>query len=234
MRKRSVRKIAKDFGVPRSTLTFYIKNPDHKTTLGPSPFLRCKEEEEIKKWIITSAKKGFPRNKEDIRDGVQKFLNDNPRPNPFPDNRPGEGWWKAFLKRHSNLSIRSSEGVKKASACITEKDIRGWFQDIHNYFNENNLLSVLEHPSRIFNADETNFELCNSTGRVLTEKGTKNVYSTEISKAKESITVLFTFSASGDTCCPFIVYPYQRLPENISDSVPDGWGIGKSDSGWMK
>lgn len=50
---------------------------------------------------------------------------------------------------------------------------------------------------------------------------------------KESITVLFTFSAAGDVCCPFIVYPYQRLPEKICESIPEGWGIGKSDNGWM-
>jgi hypothetical protein len=31
-----------------------------------------------------------------------------------------------------------------------------------------------------------------------------------------------------------IVYPYKRFPTNIAKSVPPGWGIGVSDTGWMK
>lgn len=46
------------------------------------------------RWILDSAKKGFPRKKYDILTSVQKFLIDNPRQNPFKDNRPGDGWLK--------------------------------------------------------------------------------------------------------------------------------------------
>ncbi|XP_022832409.1 uncharacterized protein LOC111360624 [Spodoptera litura] len=231
--KLSTRQIAEKYGVPRSSLRYYIKHPGHKTSLGPSPVLTISEENSLEDWIIISARKGFPRNKEDILDTVQKFLIENPRPNTFLNNRPGDGWWKAFLKRHPRLATRTSEGVTKASACVSEKDIRGWFTEIQNYATEKDLASVLNDPHRVFNADETNFQICVKTGQVLAEKGSKNVYNVEQSQAKESITVLFTFSAAGDICCPFIVYPYQRLPEKIADSVPDGWGLGKSDTGWM-
>lgn len=229
----STRQIAEKYCVPRSSLRYYIKNPGHKTSLGPSPILTVSEESRLEDWIIISARKGFPRNKEDILDSVQKFLGENPRPNSFLKNRPGDGWWKAFLKRHPKLAIRTSEGVTKASSCVAEKDIRGWFTEIQNYIAEKDLTSILSAPDRIFNADETNFQICVKSGQVLAEKGARNVYNVEQSQAKESITVLFTFSAAGNVCCPFIVYPYQRLPEKISESVPDGWGIGKSDTGWM-
>ncbi|CAH2101986.1 unnamed protein product [Euphydryas editha] len=219
--KLSTRQIAEKYGVPRSSLRYHIKNPGHKTSLGPSPTLTVSEESRLEDWIIISARKGFPRNKEDILDTVQKFLSENPRPN------------LTFLKRHPKLTIRTSEGVTKASSCVSEKDIRGWFTEIQNYAAEKNLTPILSAPHRIFNADETKFQICPKSGQVLTEKGTKNVYNVEQSQEKESMTVLFTFSAAGNICCPFIVYPYQRLPEKISDSVPDGWGIGKSDTGWM-
>jgi hypothetical protein len=42
---------------------------------------------------------------------------------------------------------------------------------------DNNLEEVMNDPSRIFNGDETGFQICPSTGRVLSEKGAKNVYS---------------------------------------------------------
>ncbi|XP_063385493.1 uncharacterized protein LOC134671563 [Cydia fagiglandana] len=232
--KLSTRQIAENYGVPRTSLRYYIENPGHKTSLGPSPVLTVSEESQLEEWIIISARKGFPRNKEDILDTVQKFLVENPRPNLFTNNRPGDGWWKAFLKRHPRLTIRTSEGVSKASSYVSEKDIRGWFAEISDYAKEKDLTPILNDPNRIFNADETNFQICVKTGQVLAEKGAKNVYNIEQSQAKESITVLFTFSAAGQVCCPFVIYPYQRMPiKKISDSVPDGWGIGKSDSGWM-
>jgi hypothetical protein len=43
--------------------------------------------------ILELARKGFPR-KDDIILSVKNFLISNPRPNPFKNNRPGEGWIK--------------------------------------------------------------------------------------------------------------------------------------------
>ncbi|CAH0725080.1 unnamed protein product, partial [Brenthis ino] len=70
----STRQIAEKYGVPRSSLRYHIKNPGHKYSCGPSPTLPVAEERRLKEWIIISASKGFPRNKEDILDTVQKFL----------------------------------------------------------------------------------------------------------------------------------------------------------------
>lgn len=228
-----VRKIAEKYGIPRTTLRLHRDHPGHKTSMGPMPILTHLEEGKLEEWIITCARKGFPRNKENILDSVQKFLEENPRPNSFLNNRPGIGWWRAFLKRHPKLSVRTSEGVTKASSCVSENDIREWFHEVRSYINEKGISEVLNQPHRVFNADETNFQICQSTGLVLAEKGARNVYNIEHSKAKESITALFTFSAAGDICCPFIVYPYQRLPEKVCESLPEGWGVGKSDNGWM-
>lgn len=118
---------------------------------------------------------------------------------------------------------------------MSEADIKKWFLEIKNYLTSENLLEAIHEPQpqRVFNADETGFQLCPSTGRVLTAKGDKNVYAVEQGNSKENITVLFTFSADGKTCPPLIVFPYKRLPDKISNSVPPKWGIGRSDTGWM-
>jgi hypothetical protein len=42
-------------------------------------------------WILELARKGFPRKKDYIISSVQNFLISHPRPNPFKNNRPGEG-----------------------------------------------------------------------------------------------------------------------------------------------
>lgn len=229
----SLRAVAKKYDIPRGTLQFKLKNPTSKSQFGPTPYLTHEEENSIKEWLIKMARKGFPRKSDDVLDTVQKFLTDNPRDTPFVNNRPGQGWLKAFLKRHPNLAPRTSEGVTKSSACVSETDIKKWFLDIREYLTNENLLEAISDPQRIFNADETGFQLCPSTGRVLAAKGDKNVYAVEQGNSKENVTVLFTFSADGNTCPPLIVFPYKRLPEKIAKSVPPEWGIGRSDTGWM-
>jgi hypothetical protein len=67
----------------------------------------------------------------------------------------------------------------------------------------------------------------------LSTEGGKTVYSIDTGSSKENVTVMFSFSANGTTCCPMIVYPYKRIPEKISQSVPAEWGIARSDRGWM-
>ena len=78
----------------------------------------------------------------------------------------------------------------------------------------------MDDPSRIFNGDETGFQICPSTGSVLAEKGAKNVCSIDEGSSKENIIVMFSFSANGKKCYPVIVYPYKKIPVKLAQSVP--------------
>lgn len=41
-------------------------------------------------------------------------------------------------------------------------------------------------------------------------------------------------SASGVFVPPLILFPYkERMPRDIVQSIPSGWGVGRTDSGWM-
>lgn len=228
-----IREIARKYGIPKSTLHFKKKHPDHKTSLGPSPYLSFQEESCLEKWIVELSKKGFPLKREELQYSVQKFLTDHPRPHPFKDNFPGDGWVRGFLKRHPTIAERTSEGVTYSSACVSEADIRKWFAEIRQYFVERDLLKIFEDPRRVFNGDESGFQLCPKTGKVLSEKGLKNVYTVETSCSKDNMTVMFTFSASGRSCPPMVVYNYQRIPQKVVEGVPSDWGIGRSENGWM-
>jgi len=138
------------------------------------------------------------------------------------------------MRRHPKLSTRTSEHVTAASVCISEKDIRKWFDDIYQYLEEENLCDILTDPSRVFNGDETGFSLCPKTKTVLAPKGSKDVYEVAVGNAKENLTVMFTFSVAGVMCHPMVVFNYKRIPQDIVNSVPPNWGIGHSESGWMK
>nr|CAH7745332.1 unnamed protein product [Callosobruchus chinensis] len=47
--------------------------------------------------------------------------------------------------------------------------------------------------------------------------------------------ILNDASPSGSAAPPIIIYPYKKnVPKDIADMIPDQWGIGHSDNGWMK
>lgn len=228
------REACRKYNIPRATLQFRLSEKYTKSSHGPSPILTIHEETLLVNWIKDCQRKGFPRRKEDIQISVKQFLDDSPRENPFKNNLPGDGWYKAFMKRHPELTTRKSEGVSAASSTVSEQDIRKWFEGIYSYLCEKGYKEVLEHPERIFNADETNFQLCPQNKRVIAPRGTKNVYEVELAKSKTTLTVLFTFSAVGSYAPPLIIYPGKRLRKEIGDSVPEGFTFATSDTGWMK
>lgn len=230
----SIRKAAIMFGVKRSTIQFRRSNKfRNKTTFGPRPILTEPEEKSLETWIINCHKKGFPLREYDVRISVKHFLDENPRANPFPQNFPQDGWMKGFLKRHPKITFRTPEGITSASSVVSETNIRKWFTEIETYLKEKGFYGILQDPSRIFNGDETCFLLCPKNKRVLAPKGSKNVYEIQ-HHPKKNLTVMFTFSAAGVITPPMIIYAQSRITEKIRESVPDDWGIGCSENGWMK
>lgn len=121
-----------------------------------------------------------------------------------------------------------------ASSNVAESDIRKWFKEVEHYLLTKNYFSILNDSNRVYNGDETCFQFCPKLGKVLAEKGAKNVYEIDRGQAKQNLTVMFSFAASGSLIPPMIIFPNQRLRKNISDSVPDQWGVAMSDNGWMK
>lgn len=117
---------SKKYNIPRSTLQFRLSSKFSKSSMGPSPILTDNEEQLLVKWIIECSRKGFPQRKLDVQLSVKEFLTVDERENPFKDNMPGDGWFRAFLRRHPELSIRTSESVTSASAVVGEADIRKW------------------------------------------------------------------------------------------------------------
>ncbi|CAG4966335.1 unnamed protein product [Parnassius apollo] len=49
---------------------------------------------------------------------------------------------------------------------------------------------------------------------------------------KENLTVLLTANAAEQLAPPMIVFSYERIPRAIARSIPENWGIGRSENGW--
>ncbi|KAI4466912.1 tc5 transposase dna-binding domain [Holotrichia oblita] len=140
---------AKLYGVPRATIQFRLSNKFTKASPGPPPILTASEEDTLVKWILESQKKGFPRRKDDIQATVKAFLDHHERKTPFNNNLPGNHWYEAFLKRHSELAERTAEAVTQSSACVSAQDLKTWFYDIKVYLISKGYDSILDEPRRI-------------------------------------------------------------------------------------
>lgn len=146
----------------------------------------------------------------------------------------GDQWFRSFLHRYrSELSVRKPESVTKASANVTEADIRKWFREVLELLREDELEDILSDPKRMLNGDETSFYLDPTVDKVIAMRGERNVYKVDQGQAKKNITVMFTCSADGKIFPPMVVLPYKKIPLDVTQSVPSEWGVGKTDSGWM-
>ncbi|KAH0808864.1 hypothetical protein GEV33_013927 [Tenebrio molitor] len=231
-----IRGASRKYGVPRGTIQdrLHGRVKEAPRRMGPATVLTQDKETHLENWLTELAKCGFPQKKNDLFTSVQKIVSAKNKKTPFKQNRPGEKWYRAFIRRHPKLSLREAEGLTKARSIITEESIKKWFRELKQFLEESQVLDILEDPSRIFNGDETSFSMCPKSGKVLAPKGYKNIYEVKKGNEKETITVLLVFSADGRTLTPMVVFPFVRPNKAIVDSIPSGWFLGRSESGWMR
>lgn len=224
---------SKRYKVPRTTLTYKLSGRyPIERKMGPASYISKEHEGIIVRWILESQKKGFPISRHQLVESVKKLVTDLNLKTPFKNNKPGKKWVELFLKRHPEISERIPQTLTVPRATISKEKLFSWFEEIEAYVSENNLTEVIADPVRVFNADESAFFLNPQGGKVLARKGDKNVYQMG-NDEKECLTFLFTANAAGMMPPPMIVFRYDRVPSYVVSSVPEAWGIGRSESGWM-
>ncbi|KAF9411109.1 hypothetical protein HW555_009971 [Spodoptera exigua] len=186
----SIYEASKTYGIPRTTLRDKRNNKYINEHCGKQTVLTKEEEKRLVDWIFYLGKSGFPVTKDQLLETVAKLVENLNRSNPFKDGVPGKGWFLKFMARHPTISRRITQNLPTSRSHITEEAVRAWFNRVHSYFEQNNLLDVLEDPSRIFNCDETGFFLCPKGKQVLVRRGSKKVYSRVANDEKECLTVL--------------------------------------------
>ena len=101
-------------------------------------------------------------------DSVRKIVEDDQRKTPFNDNRPGETWYRGFMRRHPEIVVREPEGVTAVRTIMTEKTIRKWFEVAKDYLSNNGgsaFADTMADPMCVLNIDETIFLFAPSPGR---------------------------------------------------------------------
>jgi hypothetical protein len=217
--------------VSKSSLHSHFKSPEIRTEVtGPKPKLSQEDEMEIVDWVSGSIRRGAPRCSLDVIDAANKVIDSNFGEQEHP---VGRGWLQRFNKRH-NLVFRVPEKLNRASANITRTNVEGWFDTVSSHINScPELFEAMQDPQRVCNADETMVRLNSSSSRIIAPKGSFNLFNV-VKDDKAGLTVMFTIRADGSMFKPFIIYPYERIPESVKLSFPhEDASLEATKNGWQ-
>lgn len=249
----SIVEAAKNHNIPKSTLSKKLRQNENGkwqlfilTTLvyvfklfsfsvlkkpGVAPYLYEEQEKELETWIVEGAKFGNPKTSNQIRYAAWGLSSNKSRKG-FTQKGPSAGWFTSYKGRKPLISKRKKEKLSKASASVTEVNIKMWFETVTDWVVTNKYEDILRDPSRIYNCDEAGFQLAPSGNYVYAEKGMKDCHEV-LNSDKGQLTALWTFCATGEILKPHLIYPGKRLNKNIQASIPDSCTYGQTESGWM-
>ena len=141
-----VRKVAVEYGVPKSTLEDCVSGRVTHGS-GPPKYLSDEEEDELVRFILGCASVGYPKTGKEILSLVRTQV----------DKPISHGWWDSCCKRHPNLMFHTTApmSIVRATA-IDENSLYRYFDFLECTLEDNHLL---EKPCQLFNVDETGMPL---------------------------------------------------------------------------
>ncbi|CAG9561341.1 unnamed protein product [Danaus chrysippus] len=142
----------------------------------------------------------------------------------------GIDWLKGFMKRHPDLSIRRPEATSAARAMGFNKvAVNKFYSLLGEVYDKYNLT-----PDRIYNCDETGISCVSKTkSKIIAEKGRKQVGSLSSAERGQTVTVEICFNAAGTYMPPMLIFPRQRMKQELLDRAPPGTTAECNARGWM-
>ena len=161
---------------------------------------------------------------------MHEILKKDGRPNPFKNDRPGDKWWKLFVKHHPMLSLQTPKQLQLSRArCCTPEYLQHWFIEFEQFLVTHD---IKDQPSQIWNADEAGFPLCPTTGKVIAMRNSRCVYGVTCD-SKEQITTLCAVSAAGDVIPPMHIFAGERFKYNPMKNCVHNAFFSQSVNGWI-
>ena len=157
----------KAFGISRKSIIRRL-NGDcaMDASVGPEAVLRREEEEWIVDTLLYAAHNHLGLSRSDLVEAVRKLCSDGRQVPSKPEQGPGPKWVRGFLKRHPQLSERSSR-IYEANRVVSNDDERlpSFYKAWEDFTKENDLKA-----NHLWNTDETGEDrlvyTCTSTSKL--------------------------------------------------------------------
>ena len=229
----SIREAAAKWEVTKTALhNRVIGKVEYDRRSGPPSILTKAEESRLADWLMEVAQRGFGLTKDDLLDAVKKLVEADKRKTPFVNNRPGNRWYRSFMKRNPSVRLRSARPLEKKRAKISSRDLDQWFSGYEKFIHDHGLAN---RPAQIWNCDESGFDLQGRAGKILGPSAAKEKPYRVLTGTKEHITVLPCFNACGQWMPPYILFVGKRIPKtyNPLDGGVSGSVYSVTEKGYM-
>ncbi|XP_026315200.1 uncharacterized protein LOC113226693 [Hyposmocoma kahamanoa] len=231
-----IKTTANKYNIPRSNLQRYLKQEfvkDNASRFVSSQIFTTEEEEKLVDYMMVSSKLHYGLTKLQARKLAYDYAVATKKTN-IPDNWikneiASKDWIRGFLRRQSQLSIRTTEATSLSRATSFNKT------NVGDFFT--NLRAVYERhqfgPESIYNIDETGLTTVQRTRRVIAPKGTKQVGQATSAERGSLVTVCCGVNALGNFVPPYFIFPRVHFKSYMLHDAPIGSDGSTHPSGWM-
>jgi hypothetical protein len=233
-RSDSIRAIARDHQVPRSTIRNRLKRQGkpqspYKSphTRGPPTFLSVAEELQVVSKLTARQEAGYPtgpNNNTATREIARQVAIESGK---VCEKAPSDRWVQGFLRRHGDAFRRGkTQQLDTGRINLTQAALTNWTDKYVAALDESfgRHWSKPAWHARIWNMDETGFaEVDTSKQSTLVVRTASNqTANTKVPTLGSHITVAITVSASGESMAPFVIASAARVNPLWQRQCPPG------------
>ena len=229
----SKRKASKQYGIPRPTLIKRLKNVEHQpTSLGRfRPVFDSAFDRELVDYALEMQRRCYGLSVVDLRRLAFQLAEKNNIPHPFSKTMQmaGKEWAFSFLRRHTELSLRSPEATSMSRMTgFNRVQVNKFYELLREEFEKEDYSA-----HQIFNVDESGITTVQKPGKIIAKRGLKQVGKAVSAEKGMTTTIVCAMSASGVHVPPMLLFRRKNMNDRLMKGCPPG-AIGyPSPKGWM-
>ena len=165
------KRAAEEHGVPTITLRDRIRGRVvHGSKPWPKPYLSAGEEKELSSFLKTCTHIGYGKTRRDVMYIAQSVAIDK---GVLKGSKISEGWWRRFLQRQPDLSLRRGDTTAHVRMdAVNKETMKQYFSLLNDVLSEYELHTK---PSQIYNVNESGIPFDPRPPKVVATKGTQKV-----------------------------------------------------------
>lgn len=198
----------------------------------PRQIFTADQERELSEYVKTASNIYYGLNPQEVRKLAFECaeMHNVSIPESWSRNKTaGSDWFSAFIKRNTDLAIRTPEATSLSRATSFNKEnVKKFFDLLAEVLNKYKF-----EAADIWNFDETGVTTVQAPRKIVATKGTKQVGSVTSGERGELITVAVSVSADGKTIPPMFLFPRKNFRDHFLNGAPAGSIGAANSSGWM-